>query len=76
MSPEELDSRLDYVGIVYRDSTTGYYFVYNGAHTINVYDEGLTSNFDVISVGDFALDAATEDDVRDGIRAWLEVSNG
>jgi hypothetical protein len=54
-----------------RWGAAGLEFQWNGAHTVNVFDEQGT-NFDVFSIGDFAKDAATTDDVLRGIKNYLE----
>lgn len=45
-------------------------FKWNGAHTVNVYDDH-GKNIDCFSVGDFGKDKATTEDVEQGIRLWL-----
>lgn len=45
-------------------------FKWNGAHTVNVYDDH-GNNIDCFSVGDFAKDRATDWAVRRGIENWL-----
>jgi hypothetical protein len=47
----------------------GFSFRWNGAHTVNVWRR--RENIDVFSVGDFAQDAATVDEVVAGIRRYL-----
>lgn len=48
----------------------GFKFVFNGAHTINVWKGAL--NVDCMTVGDMAQDKATAQDVKRGIDNWLK----
>lgn len=53
------------------DEQTGLEFRWNRAHSVNVFDvEG--NNVDVFTVGSFELDAASESEVFDAIKRYLD----
>lgn len=46
-------------------------FVWNGGHTVNVFDPWWR-NIDMFSIGDFAEDSAEVEEVERGIRDYID----